>query len=606
MGIFTTIGAGPWRTQRTARQLSLLARLKPGFTRREANADVATLAGQLASAFPRENKGHTAVVTRATLLPPDAIPTAELMSGILMALVLLVLLIACANVANLLLAVAVGRRQEAAVKLALGAPRVRLVREFLAESAILSSAGGILGYLIAMAVLSRYSNFTIVLPAAGAFSMGLPLHLDAVVVVLAVLLMLIATVATGLAPALYASSPGIAQILGGEIVVGGTGKRARRNMLVIVQVSVCTLVLIGMALCQRNLHNLRNVDLGFEARHLIANTVYIEGEGYYEPRGKELYGTLRRTVSTPPGVESVTLAAHLPLLGAEQVPVQPPDSTKTFTIAHTVVDEAYFSTLGMKILSGRAFNSTDRENNLTVAIVNQKLAEMFWPGQDPVGRVVMVGKPAQKVMVLGVAANSKYRDLDEPAQPFLYYALSQHYQGAINVIARVKGDPRIWIEPFAQALRHLGLKIQIQPITLENWMTLTLLRQRVAAGGVTILSALALLLAMMGLWGAISYSVSERKKELGIRIALGAMPLQLLNMILRQTMFIAGAGVAIGILLGMGATIVFRSQLYGVGVVEWSVLVPVGVAMLVLSLLVAFLSVRPLVAVDPLEAVRHA
>ena len=174
--LFTTIDGGPWRTQRTARQLSLLARLKPGLTRREANADVATLAGQLASAFPREDKGHTAVATRATLLPPDAIPTAELMSGILMALVLLVLLIACANVANLLLAVAVGRRQEAAIKLALGAPRGRLVREFIAESAILCSVSGVLGFLIATAILSRYSDFTIVLQAAGAFSIGLPLH----------------------------------------------------------------------------------------------------------------------------------------------------------------------------------------------------------------------------------------------------------------------------------------------------------------------------------------------------------------------------------------------------------------------------------------------
>jgi predicted permease len=604
--LFTTIDGGPWQTQRTARQLSLLARLKPGVTRRQANAEVATLAGQLASAYPRENNGRTAVVTRATLLPPDAIPTAELMSGILMALVLLVLLIACANVANLLLAVAVGRRQETAIKLALGAPRARLVREFLAESAVLCSTSGVVGYSIATAAVARYSNFTVVLPAAGAFSIGVPLRMDATVTVLAILLMAIATVATGLAPALNASSPGIASILSRDSIAGGTRKRTITNTtLVIVQVAICTLVLIGMGLCQRNLRNLRNVDLGFGARNLIANTVYLEGEGYNEARGKELYGTLRRTLSALPGVESVTLAGYLPLLGASQLQVQFPDASKTIAIARNVVDKDYFSTFELKIVAGRAFNSSDRENSPTVAIVNRKMADTFWPGRDAVGMVIMAGKPAQRVIVVGVAADSKYRDLDEPTQPFIYYALSQHYQGAINVIARVNSSPRMWIEPFAQSLRGLGLQIQIQPITLENWMTLTLLRQRVAAGFVTSLSALALLLAIVGLWGAISYSVSQRKKELGIRVALGALPWELLNMVLRQTMTVAGVGVGIGTLLGVGATVVFRPQLYGIGVVEWRVLAPVGLAMLLLSLLVASLSARPWIHVDPMETMRH-
>jgi predicted permease len=607
--LFTTLGSpdkNPWRTQRSARRLPLIARLKPGITRRQAQAEMSVLAGQLASAYPKEDKGRAAIVSRATLLPPDALPTAELMSAILLALVLLVLLIACANVANLLLAVAVGRRQEAAIKLALGAPRGRLIREFLAESTILCAASGVLGYLIATTAVSRFSNFTVVFPTMGAFSFDLRLRLDATVAALALLLMLIASLATGLAPALYASSPGIAQILSGEIVVGGTRKRSRRNALVIVQVAICTLVLVGMGLCQRNLYNLRHVDLGFASRNLVANPVYLEGEGYDETRGKELYGSLRRAVSALPGVEAVTLAWDLPLLGESHVPVQLPDGAKTLSIAHTVVDADYFSTFGMKLLAGRAFNSTDREHSPLVAIVNRKMAETFWPGQDPVGRAIMAGEPAQRFTVVGVAPNAKYLDLDEPLQPFVYYALSQHYRGGINVIARTKGDPRLWVEPLARALRGLGLKILIQPVTLDNWMTLTLLPQRIAAGCVAILSALGLLLAVIGLFGAISYSVSERKKELGIRVALGALPWQLLKMVLRQTMIVAGVGVTLGILLGVCATVVFRSQLYGIGFVEWSVLLPVGIAMLALSLLVASLSARPWLTIDPMEAVRHA
>jgi predicted permease len=595
-----------WFTQRSVRRLFLIARLKPGATRGRAQAEMATLSGQLASAYPRDDKDRAAVVTRATMLPPDAIPTAELMSAILMALVLLVLLIACANVANLLLAVAVGRRQEAAIKLALGAPRGRLIREFLKESAVLCAVSGVLGYCIAAAAIARYSDFTIVFPMFGAFSFGLDLRLDATVAAFALVLLLMVIVTTGLAPALYASSPGLAQILSGEIAVGGTRKAVRRNTLVVSQIAICTLVLVGMGLCQRNLYNLRHVDPGFSARNLVAVTVYLAGEGYAEARGKEFYETLRRTVSNLPGVESVTLAWNLPLFGASQVPVQLPDTAKTVSIANTAVDANYFATFGIRMLSGRAFTSSDRESSPAVVVINHKMADMFWPGKDPVGRVIVADNPRRNFTVVGVAADGKYLDLDEPARPFLYYALSQHYQGGVNVIARTKGDPRIWVEPFAQALRSLGLKIMIQPVTFQSWMNLTLITERITAGCVAALSALGLLLAIIGLFGAISYSVSERKKELGIRVALGASPWQLLQMVMRQTVFIAGAGVAIGIVLGIGGTILFRSQFYGIGAVEWTVLLPVGAAMLALSVLVAYFSARPWIRINPMEAVRHA
>jgi len=606
--LFTTLGEHDnntaWLTQRGVRRLFLIARLKPGITRHQAQAEMAALSGQLASAYPKDDTGRTAVVTRAALLPPDAIPTAELMSAVLMLLVLLVLLIACANVANLLLAIAVGRRQEAAIKLALGAPRGRLIREFLQESTLLCVTSTVLGYCIAAAAVARYSDVTIAFPMFGAFSFGLNLRLDATVVSFTVLLMLVAILATGLAPALYASSPGLAQVLSGEMMVGGTRKAVRRNALIITQVAVCTLVLVGMGLCQRNLYNLRHIDPGFSG-NLVAVTVYLEGEGYSEVRGKEFYQTLRRTASALPGVESVSLAWDLPLFGASEVPVQLPDSLKTVPIAHTVVDGDYFASFGIRILAGRAFNSTDRESSPEVAVINHKMADMFWPGRDPVGRTINAGEPAQKYTVVGVAADSKYLDLDEPARPFLYYALSQHYRGGINVVARTRSDPRLWVEPFAHALRGLGLKIMIQPVTAQNWINLGLLTERITAGCVAVLSALGLLLAIFGLFGAISYSVSERKKELGIRVALGARPWQLLEMILRQTMFTAGAGVAIGILLGVGATILFRSQFYGIGAVEWTVLLPVGIAMMVVSLLTAYFSAKPWIAIHPMEAVRH-
>lgn len=599
-------GALAWFTERETHRLILTARLKPGVTREQAQAEMTALSGQLASAYPKEDKGRSAVVTRATLLPPDAIPDAEWMTGLLVAMTLLVLLIACANVANLLLAEAVGRRQEAAIKLAIGAPRGRLIREFLGESLLLCAISGAIGYAMAAAVAARFADFTMAFPMWGVFSFGIDLRLDGAVIGFSLALVAIASLATGLAPALYASSPALAQVLGGEIAVGGTRKSVRRNALVIVQVAICTLVLVGMGLCQRDLYNLRHADLGFSARNLMAVNVYMRAEGYDEPRGKQFYNTLRRTVSALPGVQSVTLTTDLPLLGSGTIPMRTPDNPKPTQVGHNVVDGAYFATLGLPLLSGRAFDASDRENGPPVAVINRKMAEMFWPGKSALGKTVLAGKPARQITVIGVAANSKYDDIDEALQPFLYYDLSQNYNLSVNVLVRTRGDPKLWLAPFGKALHDLGLKIMVNPITFDAWVNLNLFGERMTALGVAIFSALGLLLAMMGLLGAVSYSVGERKRELGIRVALGARPGQLLGMVLRQTATVAGAGIVIGVLLGVGATVALRSQLYQVGPVEWTVLLPVGAAMMALSLAMAYVSARPWLKVDPMEAVRHA
>ncbi|MGD1091861.1 MAG: FtsX-like permease family protein [Bryobacteraceae bacterium] len=208
--------------------------------------------------------------------------------------------------------------------------------------------------------------------------------------------------------------------------------------------------------------------------------------------------------------------------------------------------------------------------------------------------------------MVGVVGNGKYLDLDEPELPFMYFAFSQHYQAGFLIVARTKADPRRWVEPLAQVVRTLGLTSVAQPITLESWMNLSLFTQRLTATAAAALSALGLLLAVLGLAGAISHSVAERKKELGIPVALGARASHLLNMVLRQTLVVAGTGVIFGVLLGTAATAIFRSQFFGIGPFEWIVLVPVGAGMLAISLLVAYVSARPWIRIDPMEAVRHA
>ena len=598
-------GDDPSWTRRDGRRLALIARLKPGIERSQAQAEMTALSAQLASAYPQEDKGRSAVVARATLLPPDALSAAEWMTAVLMVLVLLVLLIACANVSNLLLAVAVTRRRQAAIKLALGADRGRLIREFLAESTVLCVLSGLAGFGIAAAFIARFATFSFAFPMYGDFSFSLHLRLDATVILFALVLTAIASLATGIAPALYASSPSLAQMLGGEVAAGSVRKGRQRSALLIVEVAVATLVLVGVGLCQRNIYNLRHSDLGFAARNLVTVTVHLKSEGYEEARGKAFYRTLRSAVSAIPGVEAVSLASDIPLFGAMPVPVRPPGGGDPISIRHTTVDSDYFATFGIPILAGRGFNATDHEKSPSVTVINRKMADEFFPGQDPLGRTISAGEPARTFTVVGVAGNGKYVDIDEAPGPFLYYALSQNYQEGVDVVARTHGNPNLWVKPLARSLTALGLKIMIRPVTLEGWMNLTLLPQRLAAGCVGALSALGLLLAVIGLFGAISYSVSERKKELGIRVALGARPGQLLQMLLRQTLVLAGTGVAIGLALGIAGTLVFRSQLYGIGALEWTVLLPVGIAMLGVSTVVAWWSARPWVRVDPMEAIRH-
>jgi len=593
-----------WLTTRDARRLFLIARLKPGVTRQQAQAEITTLSGQLASTY-KEDKDVSMVVTRATMLPPDAIPDAEIAIAFLTLVVLLLLLIACANVANLLLAIAVGRRQEAAIKLALGAERGRLIREFLKESAVICAIGTLAGYLIASAVIMRYSEISFAVPMVGAYSIGLDLRLDATVVGLALALMCIAVLATGLAPALYASSPNLAHMLSGEIAVGGTRKNRRRNMLVIAQVAVCTLVLVGMGLCERSLYNLRSIHPGFAARNLVAMSI-LSQDSVAEPQRAQTNERLRQAVTALAGVESVAFARDLPLTSSyrsEEVHIS--ETGKKIGIGETGVDSNYFETLLIPILAGRTFNAADTKTRPEVAIVNQTLAQTFWSGQDPIGKSLLVGMPLRRLTVVGLAADAKYDSLDEAARPVMYYALSQHEQPSVNLIARTKGDPRLWLDPIRQTARSAGQFVPFRPVTLNDLIDFNLISQRVVAGCLTALSALGLVMVVLGLFGAVSYSVSERKKELGIRVALGAHSSELMRMILRQTLRTAGTGVGIGIVLGVGTTVLLRSQFYGIRSLEWTVVLPVTVSMLAISLMVAYVSARRWIAVDPMEAVRH-
>jgi macrolide transport system ATP-binding/permease protein len=604
--------AQDWRSDRNARPLRMVGRLKPGVTQKQTQADLEALSKQLASAYPETNKDRVAHVTDTKMLPDDAVSSAKMISAILFAIVALVVFAACSNVANLLLALASARRHEILVRAAMGATRARLMRDLLLDSTLIAAGGGAIGFLLAWIGFGELMQFKPYIPGIGVLPLTIDFRPDATVMSLTAALVLIAGLASGLVPGLYSSTPNLAGALSGEIAIGGTRKGRVRSALVVIQVAVCTLVLIGVGLCFRSLNNLREVNLGFSARNIAILTTDLQSIGYTEEQGRELYVNMRQKASQIYGVESVTLASDLPVGqdGGSVDQVHIADSVAPAgdkeSISFGVVDENYFSTLGIPVLMGRAFTAADAPKGPEVIVINRLMAEKYWPGQNPVGRTVQIENGHRVATVVGVAGDGKYIDIDESPRPFMYFDLNQHYQPTIYLLARTRGTPRQWLSPLSDALQKLDARLFFLNLTMDDWLNFSLFVPRITLACIAVFGALAFVLAAVGLYGAVFYSVSERKKELGIRVALGAAPRDLWRMILRQTSVVTATGVCLGTVGGIIVSTLVRSQLYGVRTLEWSVFIAVGLAMSAMTLLTAYSAARPWMQADPMESVRHS
>ena len=601
-----------WRTDRTDRSLRMVGRLKPGVTREQALANLQTLAQQLASDYPKTNKDRVARVAETGMLPEDSISSARMISAILFAITGLVLFAACSNVANLLLALASTRRHEILVRAALGATRKQLIHESLVDSTLIAGAGGVLGFSLAFIAFRQLLQYKPFFPGFGAVPITIDFRPDVTVMVATAALVFLVGLATGVAPGLYSSTPNLAGALSGEIAVGGTRKGRLRNSLVTVQVAVCTLVFIGVGLCFRSLNNLRHVNLGFATRNIAILTTDLQTVGTSEEQGRKLYSKIREAASRTYGVESVSLAGDLPVSQNEGSVehIHAGDSTAAAgtaeSVAFVMVDENYFSTLGIPLLMGRVFTLADAPKAPEVVIINHFMAEKYWPGQDPIGKTLQIENGHRVATVVGVVADGKYVDIDEPQRPFIYFDLNQHYQSGVYLLARTKAAPRPWLTPLSEALQKVAPGAYFMTLTMDDWLDFSLFVPRVTLFCILAFGALAFVLATVGLYGAVFYSVSERKKELGIRAALGASPRHLWRMIFRQTSAVTATGVLLGILGGVLASTLVRSLLYGIRPVEWTVFAAVALAMGVVTALTAYSAARPWLHTDPMESVRHA
>lgn len=599
-----------WLADRTNHPFSMIGRMKPGVTRKQALAEMQGLSRQLAAAYPETNKDRLAAVTETSLLPPDAVSSAKLLGALILAVVALVLFAACANVANLLLALASARRQEILIRAALGATRMSLVRQLLLDSLVISVTGGALGFALASYGLKRLIDFKPFFPGLGVFPITLDFRPDLTVLFVMVAVVFGVGLATGLAPGLHASTPNLAAALSGEIAIGGTRKGRMRNFLVVMQVTACTVVLIGVGLCLKSLHNLRQVNVGYSARNVaVCEMNDLHANGYSQEQGRALYERLRETAAQLPGIESVSLGNTIPFAGGGLTEIHitgaPENGEHGEAISYGTVDERYFSTLGMPILAGRMFDTTETAKSPEVVIINHMMAAKYWPNQDPIGKTFRIENGNRQVRVVGVAGDTKYSDIDEPPQPFMYFSLAQHYQPTVYLLVRTRGNPQQWMRPLSESIRKLAPELGFVTFTIEDWHEFALYVPHLAVICIGAFGVLAFLLAGVGLYGAVFYSVSERTREMGIRVALGASPLDLWKLILRQTSKVTLIGIFLGFTGGIAASVLARSLLYEIRPVEWFVLLGVAFVMLAMTTITAYSAARPWMSVDPMKSVRH-
>jgi predicted permease len=589
--------------------LSVYGRLQPGRTASEAQAELQTIARNLEQAYPDTNRGRGALAmtelqARMRVDPDDALETA-----IFLAIAGLVLLIACANVASLLLSRARARSREIAIRLATGASRSRLVRQLLTESLLLAFAGGAAGLGLALVGIKFFS--AIRLPTA--LPLWLVAHLDMRVLAFCAVASTLSGIVFGIAPALHTLRTDLSGTLkSGDAALSGKRRRFQvRNILVIGQVAVSMLLLLIAGLLVKDFANATGFTAGFRTDHVLLLTMDPSLVGYQESQGRAFYRQLEERVSSLPGVRSVALGEHIPLgvtSSSKNVVIEGyemPRGQQSLSILADSVDEHYFSVMQIPVVSGRKFQSSDTQSSVPVAIVNEAMAQTYWPKRSPIGGRIQMGK--QTLQVVGIAKNIKYRDLSEHPLPFLYLPFSQQYESLMTLHVETAVDPTTLAGPVLAEVRRLDAATPVQDVqTMQHFFQEgALFGNRLITQVVTVIGLFGLLLAITGLYGVIAYSVSRRTREIGIRMAIGADPGSVARLVLRQGMKLTAIGGAIGLVLSLLASQVLGSLLVGVSARDPEVYVAVPLLLAAISLLACYIPARRAARIDPLLALRQ-
>jgi putative ABC transport system permease protein len=588
--------------------LGLVARLRPETTLARAQAELAVLNRQYRKQNPTEPDAGQEVVMAAEPLRDLVVAGVRSKILILSAAVALVLLAACANVASLLLARALARRREIAVRAALGASRGTLVRQLLAESTLLALAGGALGI-----GLSWLAMRALLAWGAGQLPQGIPIFLDTSVLLFTLLVSLVTGILFGIFPALQLSraEPSTSLREEGRSSTAGHARVHTTSLLVVGQVALSLLLLIGAGLLLRSFARLLRVEPGFDAHNLLTMNVSLPTVKYAKPEQQvAFFDEVLRRVSILPGVRNAAISAALPLGWKRITPVLPegqpnvPLGERPF-IDIEAVSPQWFDTMRGPLLAGRQFTAADNAQAPKVLIVNQTFAHRFWPGQNPVRKRVVVGRWPEAAEVVGVSADVKNRGLAQDTQAQVYIPFAQLPWGNMNLLVRTAVAPL----SMAGAVRaQISGVDPDQPVTdiqtANELMNSSLAQPRFTMLLLVAFSAAALALAIIGVYGVLAYSVAQRRHELGIRVALGAERADILRLVVRQGLLLAGAGVALGLFAALLLTRLMSSLLYRIGARDLTTFVLAPVAFLGIALLASYLPALRATRTDPMEALR--
>jgi len=586
----------------------VVGRLKPGVTPRQAQANVSVLARQLAHDHPDTNKNWDAAISSITGLEPEARGYVAAFAALLMVVVGMVLLIACANVANLLLAQASRRRREMAIRAALGASRRRILRQVLTESTLIALMAGGVGILFSVWA----GPLLLALKPSMLSFIQLDLPLDWRMLAFVTAISAATGIIFGLAPAFYSSKIDVAARLKDESL-GGFKRSRIRNALVILQVGVCLVLTIGATLCLRSLLNARSIDPGFAIKNRLAVELDLRMLGLSDARARVFYSQVLGRIQALPGVSSASLTNYLPL-GFEgisqefRIEGKSADETKNVVVGAMFVGPGYFQTMGIPLLAGREFASQDNDKSQDVVIINEVISKRFWPGEDPVGKFVSTRTDTNHNPVwseiVGVVKTGKYRSLRETPEPFLYHPFQQVFDAHATLVVQTAGDPKAMLPAVRRAIMDSAAPI-VSAQTMQEFMSVPLFPAHFTGILLGVFAALALILAMVGLYGVIAYTVAQRTHEIGIRLALGAEKRDLLGLIVGQGVRSSLIGVGIGLAAALGLMRLIESLLYGVSPADPVTYALAPVLLMLVSVLACYIPARRAMQVDPMVALRH-
>ncbi|MGB9417036.1 MAG: ABC transporter permease [Acidobacteriaceae bacterium] len=588
-----------------------IARLKSGVSRGQADASFETLAAALRREYPDANAGHTISVqpvTTALFSSTGGEGGLALVSTVLLLIVGLVLLIACSNVANLLIARAVSRRQEIAVRLAIGAGRGRLVRQLLTESVLLGFFGGIAGLGVGYEGCRFLWSFR---PPEVARNLVEP-KVDGTVFLFAFLLSLATGFIFGVMPALRASKTSLVESLKEETrIAGPSGRSARfQKTLLTGQVAFSLVSLIAASLFLRALQRAYDIDPGFDHQHLAVLMMSPEQQDNDVVRLKAFHRQVEDRVSRIPGVQAVTWASNLPFWSSASRGIfiegqEQQRKSETITTVTNTIDVDYFRTMQIPLLQGRAFTATDQDGSLPVVIINEDLAHRYWPHGDAVGNDLRLSSDNVKRRIVGVVKTSNYTTLGEAPQPCLYLPIRQSPGGSANLYVRSAGDPSLLLTAVQRGIKDVDPSVQITDVrTGAKLVNQVLWNARIVLGMLGIFGLLALALASVGLYGILAYSVSSRQREIGVRMALGASRFDVLRLVLRQGMVLVAIGVSVGLAISLLVGRAFSSMLFGLSPADPLSLLGASAVLLFVAALACYLPALAASRMDPMQALR--